>query len=297
MDKIAICVCTYKRDEKLLDLIESINTLKVNSLLIDIIVVNNYPNVETKNKILEFESRFNIIYEECKEKGISNARNLCVEIVKNKQYNYFAFLDDDEIVSDNWLEEMYKCAEKYNKHIICGPVITKYNSNTPSYIIKSEVFERKRFKTGFKLSSMGAGNVFCDTKILSSDIKFDSIFNQTGGEDIDFFRRIIKEGYEAIWCDEAIIFEELDISRAKLSYIKKRSYISGSNIRVLKKENKDFNEKKQYIKCIVKILINTVKLIFTNIIMIKVSMKSLTKIFESLGELNYLINREIKNLY
>jgi succinoglycan biosynthesis protein ExoM len=69
-------------------------------------------------------------------------------------------------------------------------------------------------------------------KSIYSDlmIEFDPIFGRSGGEDIDFFRRVIQRGKLFVWCKEAPVFETVILDRLKASfYIKKNLRIGGLN--------------------------------------------------------------------
>jgi hypothetical protein len=49
----------------------------------------------------------------------------------------------------------------------------------------------------------------------------------SGGEDRDFFRRKINEGYRFIWCEEASVFEVVPPERCKRLFMVKRALLRG----------------------------------------------------------------------
>ncbi len=48
-----------------------------------------------------------------------------------------------------------------------------------------------------------------------------------GGEDRDFFRRMIDKGFRFIWCDEAPVYESVSAVRCKRSFMLKRALLRG----------------------------------------------------------------------
>ena len=55
---------------------------------------------------------------------------------------------------------------------------------------------------------------------------FDPAFG-SGGEDRDFFRRKIEEGYVFVWCNEASVFEKVPAIRWKRTALLKRALLRG----------------------------------------------------------------------
>jgi succinoglycan biosynthesis protein ExoM len=49
-----------------------------------------------------------------------------------------------------------------------------------------------------------------------------------GGEDTDFFRRMIEKGHKFIWCEEAVAYEVVPPVRWKRTFMVKRALLRGS---------------------------------------------------------------------
>ena len=52
----------------------------------------------------------------------------------------------------------------------------------------------------------------------------------TGGEDMEFFSRMIEHGRVFIWCNEAIVYETVPPARWRRSYMLKRALLRGKNV-------------------------------------------------------------------
>lgn len=92
---------------------ECLNSLQQQTLSFDkfkvTIVLNGdkepyYSNIQ--NTLNEFKFDYSLIYTE--EKGVSNARNLGVEKTSNP---YIVFLDDDDLLTENYLEQLLLVVE------------------------------------------------------------------------------------------------------------------------------------------------------------------------------------------
>ncbi|WP_214754761.1 glycosyltransferase [Exiguobacterium sp. s16] len=230
--KIGICIPTFKRLSSLKRLIASINSLEIPQDFqgeILIIVVDN-DIAKSAASIIYEESKFKVQYYNESLKGLSNVRNkVILESIKEK-CDYLAFIDDDEEIVDNrWLINYLNCINLYNADVVAGPVITTYSNVKKNWILNSGIYDRKRFKTGSEISYAGAGNLFLKTDIFSV-LKypfFDNKFNNTGGEDTDFFFRLKKMNMKVIWCDEALVSEQLIEERTKIVYLLKRALNGG----------------------------------------------------------------------
>ena len=82
-----------------------------------LILVDDFSNTETKNKIKRYEKFKKIkIYWLKKNKGAAYCRNFAI---KNSNSNYIAFLDSDDIWGKNKLKEQIKFMKKNNYCFTC----------------------------------------------------------------------------------------------------------------------------------------------------------------------------------
>ena len=149
-------------------------------------------------------------------KGLSNVRN---ELLKNGlEHNpdFLVFVDDDEYVSPDWLNELVGTILTNNGDMTMGPVNSKVSSNVPGYI--SCWLERDDYFNNTILDFIRTGNLIIRAKsILERNIWFDPRFNKTGGEDSYFGLQMIKKGATVYWASNAIVWETVPDSRANIS--------------------------------------------------------------------------------
>ena len=55
--------------------------------------------------------------------------------------------------------------------------------------------------------------------------------NLTGGGDVDFFKRMMRKGHTFIWCNEAVVYEEVPPSRWRRRFMLSRALLRGANFR------------------------------------------------------------------
>ena len=81
-------------------------------------IIDDGSNDITKNYLDDFvKNKDNFIVKHIKNNGVSNARNLGIEISNSK---YIAFVDADDTVEKNFLQDAFELIEKNNLDIIIG---------------------------------------------------------------------------------------------------------------------------------------------------------------------------------
>jgi hypothetical protein len=76
---------------------------------------------------------------------------------------------------------------------------------------------------------MRTSNVIFRRKILDgAQAPFRAEFG-TGGEDADFFLRMIKNGCIFVWCNEAVVYEAVPPTRCTRGYLLRRALHRGNN--------------------------------------------------------------------
>lgn len=223
---VDVGIITYKRPELLRNCLESIIVQTVtNSLELSIIVVDNDIDRTADIIVKEFESTNNvkIKYYNEPEKNISIARNRCLD---ESQSDIIVFIDDDEHASPGWLERHVYVLEHKVCSAVLGPVVPLYPDITPSWLIESGVYERKKNKINSTLKLANTGNVsLCNRDITR--LRFNKKYGLSGGGDTEFFKRFTGLDKIICWDDEAIVYEEVSLERLKLSWVMKRGFRLG----------------------------------------------------------------------
>ena len=162
------------------------------------------------------------------ERNIAVARNTAVSHATG---DFVVFIDDDEFPVPGWLLNLFRTCEAYHVAGVLGPVKPHFDDQPPSWLVKGRFYERPTHATGFTMPwhECRTGNVLFRRSILpAGEAPFRPEFG-TGGEDQDFFRRMIQTGHRFIWCDEAVAYEEVPASRWSRRFLLRRALLRGRN--------------------------------------------------------------------
>lgn len=139
------------------------------------------------------------------ERGLSVVRNRLLDAAIALEADYLAFLDDDEIAPANWLVLLWTALQQFDADIAVGPVfrIPWEVTSQPVHLVP----ERGR-PTGSTPRKIACGNVLFARSVLGDPCpRFDQRLNFLGGEDHEFFARLVAAGAKAVWVQEAHAFE------------------------------------------------------------------------------------------
>jgi len=107
---ISIIIPTYKPQDYIIECFMSIEAQSFSKIFFEVIVILNGDFDPYYSYIDDYLSRCTFLYKICytEIKGVSNARNIGIEQSKGE---YLAFIDDDDIISENYLQKLYDIAK------------------------------------------------------------------------------------------------------------------------------------------------------------------------------------------
>ena len=226
---ISVCICTYNRAELLGRLLEELGKQDTNGLFsYSIVVADNDVAESGKGVVDRFASTSAIKIAYCVEpqQNIALARN---RVIRNATGDWLAFIDDDEFPGKDWLLTLFEACRKYKSDGVLGPVKPYFEQEPPRWIIKGKFYDRPTHETGFMIdwTEGRTGNVLLKRSILKgNDEPFRREFG-SGGEDRDFFKRMIGSGHKFVWCNEAIAYEVVPRVRWTRSFMLRRALLRG----------------------------------------------------------------------
>ena len=194
----------------------------------NIVVVDNDAEQSAKDVVtgLAHNSKIELGYHVESTSNIALARNKAVHFGRGE---YLAFIDDDEVPLNDWLQTLLKACKQYGAAGVLGPVHPRFEGAPPQWLTKGGFYNRPTHKTGFVMSwdEARTGNVLIRRQILDGE---EPVFKPefgTGGEDQDFFRRMMAKGHTFIWCDEAPAYETIPPHRWEWRFLLKRALLRG----------------------------------------------------------------------
>jgi len=230
--RVAICIATCRRPEGLDRLLTSLSQLRLPTcpdIEIRLIVVDNdalgsgRPVVGRWRPALPWP----LVYEVEPRPGIPMARNRLVALAQDA--DFVAFIDDDEVASVAWLDELLSVQMRYGADVVGGPVVPRFEIEPPDWIKSGRFFEHPRHGTGEPVDPVGTGNVLVSARLLRSlQTPFDERMALSGGADSHLTRRLRELGARFAWADEALVHEWVPRSRARERWLFRRSYRVGN---------------------------------------------------------------------
>ena len=224
-EQIYIAICSRKFNKSLKGLLRCIknNIQNYNNFKCKVLIVFNtkkkidiYQSLEIKELLQNI--KFKILYE--KQIGISHVRNKAIHFLKNQNFDFGCFLDDDCKIDENYFSNHLHYIKKKKCSIVGGPQL--YLSKHPFF----RVFERNHLNDK-KLKWVSTNNVFFKKKILNNNIIFSNKVAKYGyGEDQLFFTKMTFNGEKIFWNNNPV-YEIRQKHREKISWFFNRSYKYG----------------------------------------------------------------------
>ncbi len=234
---ITVCICTFKRPFLLKKLLDALSLQETrNHFALNVVVVDNDAEQSAKPIIKEIknENKLDVSYFVEPVQNTARARNKAVE---NARGDLIAFIDDDEIPSNNvWLLELLQTMEKFDADGALGPVNPSYAEQPPAWVLRGRFHERPTHETGLTLAwhQTRTGNVLLKRSVFEN-LSFRPEFG-CDGEDRDFFRRAIEKGYKFVWCNSAPVLENVPKARWQIRFMLRRAIMRGRKPMFTKKD-------------------------------------------------------------
>lgn len=248
--KVVIVLLTYQQLENTLNCIESIN--KISYPNYDVILVNNYSQDNTEFEVIKKFPKTIVINSDV-NLGCSKGRNKGIDYaIKNINFKYMVFLDNDTEVKSNFLDALVSEIEHDNSVGLVYPkVLYLDHPNT----IQHAGFMKFNFYTGKFISN---ANGLIDNGIFNSSVYseicsgtcilllkelvvnsagFDRIFDPYGYEDLDFILRATKGEAKIKYCPEAVIYHKESRTPTKGKYNKEFAKLKARNLKIFMKRH------------------------------------------------------------
>jgi glycosyltransferase involved in cell wall biosynthesis len=229
---ITVCICTFQRRVLLRRLLNDLRRQQTAGCFTFSIVVCDNDAGESARPIVEAVAaqarELSIVYCAEPRQNIALARNRAVEHATGQ---FIAFIDDDEFPEPDWLGQMLATCERSGVAGVLGPVRPYFDSEPPRWIVTGGFCERPEHPTGTSMhwSKCRTGNLLFRRALLRGIREpFRPQFG-TGGEDVDFFRRMDLRGAQFIWCNEGITYEFVPPARLTRKYMLNRALLRGRN--------------------------------------------------------------------
>ena len=230
---IAVCVCTYRRNELLERLLRTLPMQETGGYFeFSIVIVDNDAAGSARETVekVRRELKIELIYEVEPDKCIAAARNHAVGLAHG---DYIAFIDDDEFPPQHWLLTMYRAIQLFDCAGALGPVFPFFADTPPKWLLKSGLCERPVHRTGTWLhwDQTRTGNVLMKRCVFDEHGLWFDVKYRTSGSDKEYFREAMALGYRFVAVEEAPVYETVPPIRQTMKYYLTRAIVQASNER------------------------------------------------------------------
>lgn len=226
--RLVIAVLTYKRPDDLRMILPRLQE-QARSVGNDthILVVDNDPAGSAKEFVTGVGDNA-VQYVNETTPGIAAARNRALD--ESGEFALLVFIDDDEVPTDGWLASLVSTWENSQPIAVVGPVVSEYAVELDAWMRAGRFFDRRRLPTGTVVDVAATNNLLLDLNQLRPlGLHFDARYGLTGGSDTLFTREIHRRGGRLVWCDEAIVMDQVPAERLTREWVLQRAYRSGNS--------------------------------------------------------------------
>lgn len=199
---LSLIIPCYNRVQQTKSLLDS---LRKSTYTCEIILIDD---CSTEN-INELVSKYNDLaihyYRNDPNKGPAFSRNLGIQL---STYEYVAFTDNDCMVTENWLGNIYKSIIMSSDNIagVGGKIVAKHNNIISLYYTYHKILDPWFYKGQFLY--LVTANAIFKKKALQQVHCFDESITVPGGEDPGLCFKLINEGYKFAYNPEAIVIHD-----------------------------------------------------------------------------------------
>ncbi len=195
-------------------------------------VVDNDADESAREIVHRLESRahpFNrVSYSVEPRQNIALARNGAIDA---GEADLIAFVDDDEVVSPDWLVQMVDALDTSVADAAFGPVDGRLPAGSPLWLHRCRLFHHGVTTQGngkLPWQSTRTGNTLVKGKWFYVDrLRFRESFGRSGGSDTELFTRIHQSGGRFAAAPDAVVWEDVPAERATFRWLWNRRYRGG----------------------------------------------------------------------
>jgi glycosyltransferase involved in cell wall biosynthesis len=224
--RISVIIVNYNRPLEVKDAVKSLLDQSIKPF--EIIIIDDASKIPLN---IDFDDSQIQLIRFDKEKGLSNARNYGISIAKGE---YVAFIDDDCIVSKNWIKEIQKGIIKGGE-ILGGPLKPMFKAKPPKWWNEKDLGYFVGVGNSENHQIWGANMIF-NKEVFKKIGVFDPSIGRQKGKLLAFEdTKIISKGeknFRVLFLPEAWVFHLVNSKRLTLKYIIRWSYNHGKSQRI-----------------------------------------------------------------
>lgn len=224
-----VALCTHNHADRLARTLAELAALRPPKRSWEFLVIDNGCSDSTPELLAQHawppEWRVRIVREN--KLGLSNARNRAIAEAVGE---YVIFMDDDETADPEWLCAFERLIDAKQPDAFGGRIRVQFEDCRPAWLqdeLLGFLGELQRADTIAPLvdpdTSFYGGNFGFRRSVFERVVGFDSALGRkgadnTGGEEVDFYRRLLAAGFSVWWTPEAVIHHRIQAAKLRRSY-------------------------------------------------------------------------------
>jgi glycosyltransferase involved in cell wall biosynthesis len=233
-----VALCTHNHADRLVRTLSDLQQLRNPESPWELLFVDNACSDGTP-ALLSGESwpngwQVRVVREE--KLGLSNARNCAL---REAQGEYVIFIDDDETPDPDWLCAFERLIRARSPDAFGSRIDVLFEGERPAWLsdeLLGFLGELNRADAVVELTEPGmsfhGGNFGVRRTVALRVGAFDPDLGRkgtdnTGGEEVDFYRRLRAGGFNAWWTPEAVIYHRIQAAKLKRAYFLDLHYRQG----------------------------------------------------------------------
>lgn len=236
MLKIAVVICTYNRYDLLPKAIDSVIAQNFPKDEFEVLIIDNTPNAE-QGEGKKFQAQYanieNLTYVFEKTAGLSNARNVAMNMTKAQ---YVSYIDDDAIALEGWLSNVVNAFDKFeNVGVVGGKISPMWEIERPLWLSEQLTGHVSVVDWGGELRVAADGEWFAGANItfrrdvLLESGGFSTSLGRVGNgnslmsnEEVEVLKYIKNSGCKAVYAPKAIVDHLVEKKRLQRDWFRRR---------------------------------------------------------------------------
>lgn len=220
---LVVCVCTYKRPKMLYACLKSLSKQVLpDNIKITLLIIDNDAEKSGREALLTFKFESGDVRYVCEpRRGIATARNRALDEALALNADYVAFIDDDAAADEHWIAGLM---DSLYIHIPILQGITYFR--VPKKGVRWLLLDYSSAipDEGVQVYSGRANNLRLSRSVIDSGLRFDTAFDMTGFEDIDFLAKAHIRNFEMRFTHLAVTYEKIHAENTTLKRFFKFAY-------------------------------------------------------------------------
>jgi succinoglycan biosynthesis protein ExoM len=236
-ESIGVYVCTYRRNELLSRLLDSLAVAAervAERATVGVVVVDDNDDGRARVVADAFRHRFpgGLRYRHTGSGNIAVARNAGLEAAIEGT-DWVAMTDDDAVVPPDWFVNLLRVQAETGADAVTGSTLLRFPEDSPRWLT-----EQPFSQIGLLAYPDRAEVAVCSTcnSMLRSSflrdrpgLRFDPALGRLGGEDGVFYRAAAAAGLRAVYAAEVVVWGEEPAERATFGYQLSRALWLGNS--------------------------------------------------------------------